>query len=151
MVKSKQIVLAIVVLAIVIVAYFIFSLGEAEKVKKQFEFIAEKINKENGESPIIAAAKANKIKEVFTDPFTVQAPAHEVFREASIEARGPTSKKLYARYEHWIPISMGMTNSFIVLMRSGTFPHIQIRADFLSCSPAAEGALTAFTMVPDFR
>ncbi len=89
MVKRKQIILAGLVLAVVVVTYFIFSQSEADKVKLQFEFIAEKINKESDESPIIAAANANKLKEVFTDPFTVQAPAYEIAREVSTEEIAP--------------------------------------------------------------
>ena len=70
------------VAVICIVAYFIFSQSEADKVKMQFAFIAEKFSKESDESPIIAAANANKIKKVFTDPFQFQASAYEIFREA---------------------------------------------------------------------
>lgn len=89
MVKSKQTVFAIVILASVIAAYFIFSESEAEKVKKQFKFITEKINKESDESPLITAANANKIKEVFTDPFTLQAPDYETFRDVSTDEISP--------------------------------------------------------------
>jgi hypothetical protein len=98
MVKSKHIIIACVVVVIGIVAYFIFSQSEAEKVKMQFEFIAEKINKDSGENPIIAAANANKIKEVFTEPFTVQAPAFDVFREASTDDISPFILAMRARY-----------------------------------------------------
>ncbi len=98
MVKPKQIIIACVVVVIGIVAYFIFSQSEADKVKMQFEFIAEKINKDSNESPIIAAANANKIKEVFTNPFTVQAPAFDVIREASTDEISPFILAMRARY-----------------------------------------------------
>jgi hypothetical protein len=98
MVSSKQIIIAAVILSIGIGVYLLFSQSEADKVKMQFEFIAEKINKDSNESPIIAAANANKIKEVFTDPFTVQAPAFDVFREASTDEISPFILAMRARY-----------------------------------------------------
>ena len=45
MVKPKHIVIAGLVLVATIVTYFIFSQSEAEKIKKQFAFIAEKMEK----------------------------------------------------------------------------------------------------------
>lgn len=98
MVKSKQIIVACVFVVVGIVIYFVFSQSEADKVKMQFEFIAEKMNKDSNESPIIAAANANKIKEVFTDPFNVQAPAFDVFREASTDEISPFILAMRARY-----------------------------------------------------
>jgi len=98
MVKSKQIILVCVVVVTAIAAYFVFSQSKTEKVKMQFEFIAEKFNKEKGESPIIAAANANKIKEVFTDPFFVQAPAYDIFREASTDDIPPFVLSIRSQY-----------------------------------------------------
>ena len=89
MVKPKHIVIAGLVLAAAIVAYFIFSQSEAEKIKKQFTFIAEKLEKSDKENPLIAAANANKIQEVFTEPFTIHAPAYDVSREVSTDEISP--------------------------------------------------------------
>jgi len=97
-VKSKQIVFAVVILAIVIIAYFIFSHSEAEKVKMQFAFIAEKFTKESDENPIIAAANANKIKEVFKDHFKFQAPAYEIYREVSTDEIAPYVIAMRSQY-----------------------------------------------------
>ena len=83
MVKAKHIIIAGGILTAGIIAFFIFSQSEEAKVKKQFEFIAEKIEKAPGEHNIIAAAKANRIIEVITDPCKIHAPAYSFSREAS--------------------------------------------------------------------
>jgi len=82
-VKAKHIIIAGGILAAGIIAFFIFSQSEDAKVKKQFEFIAEKIEKKSGENRIIAAAKVNRIREVIIDPCKIYAPAYSFSREAS--------------------------------------------------------------------
>ena len=98
MVKPKYIVIAGLVLVAAIVAYFILSQSEAEKIKKQFAFIAEKLEKSDKENPLIAAANANKLKEVFTEPFTIHAPAYDVSREVSTDEISPIVISMRARY-----------------------------------------------------
>ena len=83
MVKAKHIIIAGGILTAGIIAFFIFSQSEEAKVKKQFEFIAEKIEKKSGENRIIAAAKVNRIGEVIIDPCKIHAPAYSFSREAS--------------------------------------------------------------------
>ena len=83
MVKAKHIIIAGGILTAGIIAFFIFSQSEEAKVKKQFEFIAEKIEKKSGENRIIAAAKVNRIREVIIDPCKIHAPAYSFSREAS--------------------------------------------------------------------
>jgi len=82
-VKAKHIIIAGGVLTAGIIAFFIFLQSEEAKVKKQFEFIAEKIEKTPGENHIIAAAKANRIREVITDPCKIHAPAYSFSRDTS--------------------------------------------------------------------
>ena len=83
MVKAKHIIIAGGILTAGLIAFFVFSQSEEAKVKKQFEFIAEKIEKAPGEHNIIAAAKANRIIEVITDPCKIHAPAYSFSRKAS--------------------------------------------------------------------
>ena len=83
MVKAKHIIIAGGILTAGIIAFYIFLQSEEAQVKKQFEFIAEKIEKAPGENHIIAAAKANRIREVITDPCKIHAPAYLFSREAS--------------------------------------------------------------------
>lgn len=83
MVRIRYIVIAGAALAAGIVAFFIFSQGEEAKVKKQFSLLAEKIEKTQKESPIVAAAKANRIKALFAEICTVHAPAYSFSRNIS--------------------------------------------------------------------
>jgi hypothetical protein len=82
-VKAKHIIIAGGVLTAGVIAFFIFFQSEEAKVKKQFEFIAEKIEKTPGENHIIAAAKANRIREVLADPCKIHAPAYSLSRDIS--------------------------------------------------------------------
>ncbi len=83
MVKAKHLIVAGVVLIAGIIAVFTFFQSEEAKVKKQFEFIAEKIEKEPNENSIIAAAKANRITELIIEPFKIIAPAYSLSRDIS--------------------------------------------------------------------
>jgi hypothetical protein len=83
MVRIKYIVIAGAVLAAGIVAFFILSQTEEERVKRQFSVIAEKVRKTEKETPFVAAAKANGIKELFADTCTVHAPAYSFSRNIS--------------------------------------------------------------------
>jgi hypothetical protein len=81
--KIKYIVAAGVVLVAGIIAFVIFSQSEEEKVKKQFSVLAEKMKKTEKETPLVAAGKANRIKELFAETCTVFAPAYSLSREIS--------------------------------------------------------------------
>ena len=81
MVKAKHIIIAGVVLAVGIIAFFVFFQSEETKVKRQFKRIAKKIEKTPEESIVIAATKANRISEAFTKICTVHAPAYSFSRD----------------------------------------------------------------------
>ena len=81
--KIKYIVAAGVVLAAGIIAFFIFFQSEEAKVKKQFSVLAEKMKKTEKEAPLVAAAKANRTKELFAETCTVHAPAYSFSRDIS--------------------------------------------------------------------
>ena len=57
-------------------AVLIFWQSEEAKIRKQFEYIEEKIEKKQGENPIIAITKAKLIREVFTERCRIDAPAY---------------------------------------------------------------------------
>jgi hypothetical protein len=80
MVKTKYIIVVGILAGGMLVA-LIFWENEEAKIKKQFEFIAEKIEKRPGESPIVSAAKANRIKDVFTEKCRINAPAYSAPRD----------------------------------------------------------------------
>jgi hypothetical protein len=67
-----------------IILFSMFFQSEAARVKKQFEFIADKIGKVPGENHITAAAKVARVKEVITEPFRIHAPAYAFSREIAI-------------------------------------------------------------------
>jgi len=81
--KIKYMVITGAVLAAGIIAFFIFSQSEEAKVKKQFSVLAEKIKKTEKETPLVAAAKANRIKALFAETCTVHAPAYSFSRDIS--------------------------------------------------------------------
>ena len=83
MVKAKYIIVPGGVLVAGIIAFFIFSQSEEAKVKKQFKFIADKIEKAPEESHIISVTKANRIREVITEPCKIHAPAYSFSRDIS--------------------------------------------------------------------
>ena len=81
MVKAKHIIVVVGILVGGMLAALIFWQSEEAKIRKQFEFIAEKIEKTLGESPIIAAAKANQIREVSAERCRIDAPAYSAPRD----------------------------------------------------------------------
>ena len=81
--KIKYIVIAGAVLVAGIIAFIIFSQSEEAKVKKQFNFLAEKMNKTPNETPLISVARANRIKDLFAETCTVYAPAYSFSRDIS--------------------------------------------------------------------
>jgi hypothetical protein len=81
--KIKYIVIAGAVLVAGIIAFIIFSQSEEAKVKKQFNFLAEKMNKTPNETPLISVARANRIKDLFAETCTVHAPAYSFSRDIS--------------------------------------------------------------------
>lgn len=98
MVKAKHIIMAGGVLTAGIIAFFIFWQNEETKVKKQFEFIAEKIQKTPVENQLIAAAKANRIREVITNPFKIHAPAYSISRNITSDELSTFVLSERARY-----------------------------------------------------
>jgi hypothetical protein len=81
MVKAKHIIVVAGILAGGMLVALIFWQSEEAKIRKQFEFIAEKFEKTPGESPIMAAAKANQIREVSAERCRVDAPAYSAPRD----------------------------------------------------------------------
>ena len=83
MVKTKHITIGAAVLVAGIIAFFIFSQREEAKVKRQFKFIARKTEKTPEESQIVAATKANRIREVCTETCNIHAPAYSFSEDIS--------------------------------------------------------------------
>ena len=98
MVKTKHIILVVGILAGGMLAALIFWQSEEAKIKKQFEFIAEKIEKRPGENPIIAAAKANQIREVTAERCRIDAPAYSAPRDILSDELSTIVLRIRAEY-----------------------------------------------------
>ena len=87
MVKSKYLyfIIGACVLTAAAVAWFMLSQSEEAKIKNQFQLIAGKIEKAAGESPIIGAANAGKLKELITSPCRVLAPDYNFEKDISTD------------------------------------------------------------------
>jgi hypothetical protein len=79
--KLKYIIAAGAVLVAVIATFMIVSDSEEAKVKRQFKYLARKIKKAPGEITLTSAAKANKIRNLFTETSSIQAPAFSFSKE----------------------------------------------------------------------
>jgi hypothetical protein len=80
MVKTRHIIVVVGILVGGMIAILIFWKSEEAKIRNQFEFIAEKIEKTPGESPIIAVANVKQIREVFAERCRINAPGYSASR-----------------------------------------------------------------------
>jgi hypothetical protein len=55
--------------------------SEEDQIRKQFAVLADHIGKTSDEHQLIAAAKAKRVRAVFSDRFTFHAPAYDYHRE----------------------------------------------------------------------
>ena len=83
MVKAKYIIIGAGVLVAGIIAFYMFSQREEAKVKKQFKFIAQEIEKTPEEGQIVAVTKAKRIRKVFTETCNIHAPAYSFSEDIS--------------------------------------------------------------------
>ena len=81
MVKTKHIIVGGAILAAGIIAFYVFWLSEEAKIKRRFKFVEKKIEKTGQESPIVSAAKANRIREVCAETLKIHAPAYSFSRD----------------------------------------------------------------------
>jgi hypothetical protein len=81
--KVRYIIVAGTVLAAAIAAFIILSHSEEAKVKKQFKYLAQKMKKTPREITLTSAAKANRIRNLFTETCTIHAPAYSFSQDIS--------------------------------------------------------------------
>lgn len=81
MVKDKKWMLAAISLAIGILLFFMLPPGDAARIKKQFDFLAANIDKAPGETRLIGAANAKRIRSAFAETITIHAPAYGYARD----------------------------------------------------------------------
>jgi len=81
--KLKYIIITGIVLATTIAAFITISHSEEAKIRKQFKYLAQKMKKTSGEITLTSAAKANKIRELFTETCSIHAPAYSFSQDIS--------------------------------------------------------------------
>lgn len=103
MVKLKPGMIIAVILVIGWAVFFGFSRNDASKIKKQFHFIADIIEKTGQESPILAAAKVGKLKEVILSPCHIFLPEYGIERDF---IRGELSRFVFSIRESYVDVSL---------------------------------------------
>lgn len=98
MVTRKHIIIGGGILVAGIVAFYVFWQSDHAKVKRRFEFIAEKMEKTPGEHKLISAAKANRMKEAFSETCTIHAPAYSFSRKISSDELSTLVLRMRSRY-----------------------------------------------------
>jgi hypothetical protein len=98
MVKIKYfIIVSIFIAAGIAVFFFVFESQEA-KIKKQFKFIAEKMEKYEEESPLISGAKAKSLTKAIANPALIIIPAYSYSKETSSESLTRTILTMRSQY-----------------------------------------------------
>jgi hypothetical protein len=123
MVNQKNIIIAGLLVACGIVAFFIFSQSDEAKIKKQFHRLAEKVGKNGVEHDLIAAKTAHEIEQMFTGSVHIQIPSYSVdktFPRSEISphvlyARGLYQKMDLKFHDFQIQIAEGNTAAMVVL------------------------------------
>jgi hypothetical protein len=85
MVTVRKFIVAGLAAAAVIIFFFWFFSGETAKIKKQFKTLADLVHKDSKEHPIMAAASARKIGNMFADLCRFEIPSHSISRTVNRE------------------------------------------------------------------
>ena len=98
MVTGRQKTIALAILAAGVVLFYLLMPGDADRVKGQFEFLADNITKSAGENQLIGAANSKRIRSAFMETVTIDAPAYDYVRDlpaAELPALVLTARKPY--------------------------------------------------------
>lgn len=140
MVKAKYIVIGGGIMVAGIIAFYIFSQSEEAQVKRQFKFIAEKIGKTPEESHIVAATKANRIREAFAETCKIHAPAYSFSRDTSSDE---LSTLVLSERSQYSEISLKFYDFVIDFPEKGTAE--------VNLTASMEGKLTTGEFVEDLH
>jgi hypothetical protein len=83
MVSAGKIIIAVLLLAAGVAAYILFSNSEEERIKKRLRILGEIFQKEPGETLLLAASKAGKVRNYFTETSHVIVPAYHFSRDVA--------------------------------------------------------------------
>jgi hypothetical protein len=139
-VKAKYIIIAGGVLVAGIIAFFVFFQSEEAKVRKQFKFIAKKIEKTLEESQIVAVTKANRIREVFTETCNIHAPAYSFSEDISSDE---LSTLFLTNRSQYLEISLKFCDFVIDFPEKGTAQ--------VSVTASMEGKLTTGELIEELH
>ena len=78
---AKTVVSGVVLIAAAIIVYFLFSSSEEDRIKEQFNRIAEAVSKDHGENQISAMAKIRQLKDGLAPKCEVDAPIYGLDQE----------------------------------------------------------------------
>ncbi len=140
MVTKKYYVIGLIAVAAGI-AFFLFVFETQEKkIKKQFEFVAEKLEKSPGESPLISAGKAKRLVTVFIDPSFIDIPGVSFSRDVSLD---DLSTYILAMRSQYAQISMEFYDFFI--------DHIAEKTAQVTVTTDVQGVLKSGDIVEDIH
>lgn len=80
MVTVRNFIITALVAAAGIFIFFWFFTGDEMKIKKQLKNLAELVSKDSDEHPLMAAASARKIGNMFTEICMIKIPSHSISR-----------------------------------------------------------------------
>jgi len=98
MINNKTAALAALLVAGAVVGYFLVSQSDETKIKKKFNTLAEKIEKQEGESDLMAAAAANQIEKMFGPSVRIKIPSYSV--DQTFPNNEVSPHVLYARSQY---------------------------------------------------
>ncbi len=85
MVKSKPVMITVAIMIAGLVVFFLLPQSDASKIKNQFYFIADKIEKIDQENPFVSAAKEDKLKEAILSPCKILSPVYDLEKDYPIK------------------------------------------------------------------
>jgi len=72
-----------------VVVFVVFPESEEDRVKKQFALLAEQFEKEPGESKLVSAVRAKKIRGLFAENIVIDIPERSIEKELDRRDLGP--------------------------------------------------------------
>jgi len=127
MVNQKNIIVAGLLIVCGIIVFFIFSQSDEAKIKKQFQKLSEKIDKNGVEHDLIAAKAAHEIEQMFTGSVRIQIPSYSVdktFPRSEISPHVLYARALYQKMAlefHDFQIAIAEGNTTAVVGLTGIF------------------------------
>jgi len=90
--------IAAMITAGAVISFFLFFQSDATKIKKEFNTLAKKIDKQADESDLIGAAAANQIEKMFGKSIRIEIPSYSVDKTFPHNEISP--HVLYARSQY---------------------------------------------------